>query len=236
MSRSLVSFLLFLAVLLLAAGAGVWWLGPSVVELALDEDRRSEPYYLLTLTDSSQGGDYVRDVAALARNEGGEMLWRGGLERLLDGRVADEWQDAVLFRFSAGGGVVQMITSPEYRSLARGRKVMLVGSAEPVGDVATRSVAVLGLLESRDDDQASTDAVAGITARLADSGGALSWNGPMDVLAGDAGWNRGLLVTFADERQAEAWFRDPGVETERALARKVFERQAWLLLRAAYLD
>lgn len=229
-------FLLFLTALILAAGAGVWWLGPPVVELALDEDRRGEPYYLLTLTDSDQAGEYVRNVAALARKEGGEMLWRGGLERLLDGRVADEWQDAVLFRFGAGGGVVQMITSPEYRSLARGRKVLLIGSPEPVGDVAARSVAVLGLLKSRDVEQPSTDALAGITAGLAESGGALIWNGPMDVLAGDAGWSRGLLVTFADERQAEAWFRNPGVETERALARKVFERQAWLLLKAAYLD
>lgn len=236
MSRSLVGFLLFLGVLLLAAGAGVWWLGPAVVGLALDEDRRSEPYYLLTLTDSDEGSDYVREAAELARRESGEMIWRGRLERLLDGRVADEWPDAVLFRFAAGGDVVQMITSPEYRSLASGRRVLLIGSAEPVGDVASRPVVVLGLLDSREQEAPTDDALTRITAGITDSGGALIWNGPIDVLGGEGRWNRGLLVTFADERRAEAWFRDPTVETERALARKVFERQAWLLLRADYLE
>jgi len=236
MNRSLLGFLLFVAALLVAAGFGVWWLGPPVVELALDDSRRSEPYFLLNLTDADPGGEYVPGLAALARAEDGEMLWRGSLTRLLDGRVADEWADAVLFRFAAGGDVVQMITSPEYRALVEGRRILLLGSAVPLTGLDERGNLILGLLEARDGGRPMQDAVAVLTASLAGFDGTLLWDGPVDRLAGDAVWDRLLLVSFATEEGAKAWFRDPAVETERALGRTAFDRQAWLLLRSGYAE
>ena len=47
MNRSLAGFLVFLLVLVVAGLVGTWVLGPNLVGLAIDEERRDAPYYLL---------------------------------------------------------------------------------------------------------------------------------------------------------------------------------------------
>ena len=118
MNRSFSGFLLFLGVLFVAAAGGVWWLGTDVVELALDDERRDAPYQLLQLVEQDQpGGRYAAEFTRLVQNEEGDLIWRGRLERLLEGRTEDEWADLMLFGLPKGGDLVQLITSPEYREL-----------------------------------------------------------------------------------------------------------------------
>ncbi len=233
MNRSLLSFLLFLLALALAAALGVWWLGLGVVQLGLDEDRRSQPYYALQLSSTPAGDGFPRRFAELAQLDDGALLWRGGLTRLLDGRQRDQWRQAMLFAFPQGGKVVQMITSAEYRELTEDQTYLFLGAQAAPEDVSTDATLLLGLLRGRDGEASVAGAeLGGVTANLQDFGGRVVWRTAIDPLAGEPAWTGLLLLAFPDGTQAQAWFREPASVTERALAAKTLERQAWLLLSA----
>ena len=68
MNRSLAGFLLFLAVLGVAASIGIWYLGPNLVSLAFDEERRNAPYYVLSFAAGDPGAEAIRMQAADLEN------------------------------------------------------------------------------------------------------------------------------------------------------------------------
>lgn len=225
--------MLFLAALLVAAAGGVWWLGPGIVTLALDETRRNEPYHLLHLAASEEAETprYVGRFSELSRAEEGELVWRGGLDRLLDGRVRDEWTELMLFEFAGGGNFVQLVTSAEYRELTGDKHLLLLGTQTPPQALAQSAIVLLWLIESPEADStpASIDSVL---ANLDGFSGSVIWDTPVDNLRETDGWNRIVLIAFADVAQAEAWYREPLTVTERTLAGTLLLNQAWLLIRS----
>lgn len=236
MNRSLASFLTFLMVLALAAAGGVWWLGTDLVDLALDEDRRTAPYRLLHFADAdAAAGDYAGTLTALVRSEEGDLVWRGGLDRLLDGRSEDEWQDLMVFDLPRGGGLVQLVTSPEFRELTDGRRTLLLGTSAPALQLASTGILLVWLQSDPEADQQRRAAHAAVTTSIAPFGGTLVMQGELDQVSGDSPWNHVLVMAFEDAQQARNWFRDPASVTERTLATKHLQRQAWLLMTAGYL-
>jgi uncharacterized protein (DUF1330 family) len=237
-NRSLTAFIGFLLVLLLAAAYAAWWLGPGVVKLALDESRRNQPYYLLHLGEQGvQGDQYTARFTSLVQAEEGRLLWRGNLERLLEGRLKDEWPDLLLFQMARGGDLVQVITSPEYRQLTSERTLLLLGAPLPPLDLTQSTTLILWLQQTDDpEDGAADQALNRVTANLAQYSASVVWDTPLDVLAGQAQWDHLTLLSFPDEATAQQWFREPASQTERTLATTDMQRQAWLLLQASYLQ
>jgi uncharacterized protein (DUF1330 family) len=235
-NRSLASFLTFLMVLAIAAAGGVWWLGFDLVDLALDEDRRAAPYQLLHFADAdAPSGDYAGTLTALVRSEEGDLAWRGGLDRLLDGRSEDEWQDLMIFDLPRGGGLVQLVTSPEFRELTEGRRTLLLGTSAPALKIAQTGNLLVWLQADPEPDDPRRQALDAVTASIGSYGGTLIVQGELDQVAGDSPWNHIAVMSFADAQQARDWFRDPASVTERALATKHLQRQAWLMMTARYL-
>ena len=238
-NRSFSSFLLFLVALGVLAAGGVWWLGVDVVKLALDDERRSAPYQLLHFADADvPRGGYAATLTGLVQLEEGGLQWRGGLERLLEGRTEDEWPDLMMFGLPQGADLVQMITSPEFRELEGDRRVLLLGMSTAPVDL-NRTTTLLVWLQARPDD---VEGVGGdgamlseVTRNLPAFSGSVLVEGPVDRITGPVVWSHVALLAFPDEAQAQAWFREPVSVTERTLATKHLDRQAWLLMSAKYL-
>lgn len=236
MNRSFTSFLLFLAALAVLAAGGVWWLGLDVVRLALDDDRRSAPYQLLHFADGGvPGGQYAATLTGLVQLEEGGLQWRGGLERLLEGRTEDEWPDLMMFGLPRGADLVQLITSPEFRELESDRRVLLLGMSSAPVDLNQTTTLLVWLQRRPDNAEGDGAMLAAVTRNLAAFSGSVLVQGPVDRITGSAVWSHAALLSFPDEAQAQAWFREPVSVTERTLATKHLERQAWLLMTAKYL-
>lgn len=229
MNRSLLTFVAFL--LLFAGGAGLfmWWVGPAMVSLALDDERRNTPYYLIHLLQRDSSG-YFQRFGQLLREEEAQLLWRGTLRGLHSGRSRDEMADVALLEFQAGAGVVRMMTSSAYRSLTETTQPVLLGSARPPGPIAQDETLILWLLETV--EGADLAVLDGLGHSAGDYGGQLIWSERVDVLEGDRPWNRALLIAFPDGAAVAAWLADPGTATDRALIRRQYVTDAMLELQS----
>ena len=138
MSRPLVGFLLFCLILGSIAGLVGWWVGPTVLSLALDDKQRNEPYHLLHFValKPDERETYVRvyqtPMQQLVIDDGGQLLWQADTLRLVEGSVRDEWSQVVLARFPRAAEFVQMITSSQYRQISSANPVerVVVGIRE----------------------------------------------------------------------------------------------------------
>lgn len=245
MSRSLLGFLVFCALLLLATGGVVWYVGPTLAGIVVDEARRESTYYLLQLlpagaASAEHGGEsYRARFLELAANETGRLIWQGGGVSVVEGSVRLDVAAAQIVQFDTGGSLVQMLTSSAYRSLERsadGFVVRQLGASQPPDPLATDQATVLVLYRSE---------LPAITAPLGVPGeagwlgllprfdGQVRWDTEVASVRGASVWNRVLLIQFTDPRQAEAWLSDPTTVTERAIAAKTVDAMTVLLASAA---
>jgi len=234
LSRSLGSFLSFLALLAVISAVGIWWMGSSVVTIAVDEERRTQPYYLLHLLKQSGGGAaagaYFRKFSELAREEEGQLLWRGALAQLYTGRLADEYQDVSLFEFVRGGDLVQMLTSASYRTLTESSDPVLLGSGVAPHIQAGDQTLLVWLLEASTEEPDRSLALEGLSTTLSTHEGQIIWMTPVDVVAGEVVWSHLLLLGFPTPDLAQNWTLDPATATERALLKRFFVNEALLRL------
>jgi uncharacterized protein (DUF1330 family) len=227
-NRSLLSFLLFLAVLAMAFAVAGWWVGPTMVSLAFDDERRNEPYYLIHLITLNETSDYFPAFAQLLREEEGQLLWRGGLGALHSGRSRDELRDVAIIEFNGGGRVVQMMTSSAYRELTDRSAPVLLGAETAPGPFARDESLVLWMFELA--EETSGKALIPLADSAAIHGGQLVWSVPVDVLDGDRSWTHVLLLAFPETLAVQAWLEDPQTATDRALLRRHFVDDAMMEL------
>ncbi|MCZ6711564.1 MAG: DUF1330 domain-containing protein [Gammaproteobacteria bacterium] len=236
MNRSLVGFLAFLLVLVVAGLVGTWILGPNLVGLAIDEERRSAPYYLLNFAAGESALErsiYRSDLAELVVSDGGQLLWQAPTVRVVEGRVRDEWQHVQLFEFPRAGDFVEMFTSSSYRAIADahpGVSLMLLGTSNAPAALAGGGAFVLSLM-SLEADQAAIGATdRRLLGDLESYGGTMIWASEVEDLEDQWTWNRVLMLGFPTLELAEAWLRDPDTVTDRALAATVARRRVTLVL------
>ncbi len=229
MNRSLGTFLIFLAVLLGGFALLLWWIGPVMVSLALDEERRTTPYYLLHLLDEQDPAAYFQEFSALLRQEEAQLLWRGRLAALHAGRSRDELADVAVVEFGAGAGVVQMMTSSAYRNLTGRARPILLGTPDAPGPIAQDEVLLLWLLETVADDEPVDLSL--LTKSAEPFRGQVIWSTEVAVLEGDRSWNHILLMAFPDPKSVRDWLADPETETDRALSRRHYVAEALMELR-----
>ncbi len=238
MNRSLGLFLLFLLALLVVAAIGAWYVGPSVVSLAFDEERRNAPYYVLSLMadDHSTSSGFPVALAELAVADGGQLLWRGVTIAVSEGRVQDEWQQLQLFEFPRGGDFVEMLTGTRYRQITeahpRLQRLMLGSPMAPDG-VPTAGAAVMSLFDVNHESREFAQGSQELAGNLGEFQGTLIWNAPLVDLEGEAVWNHILLFEFSDTEAAEDWLRDPTTVTQRALIRRGAKSTVTLILRSS---
>ncbi len=230
MNRSLATFLVFLCLLIGAAGLLAWWAGPALVSLALDEDRRSMPYYVIHLLDTEDAGTYFQTFGALLREEEAQLLWRGSLQALHSGRTQDEINDVALLEFTAGSRVVQMLTSSAYRDLTARTRPVLLGTDVPPGPIAHDETLALWLVELVEGGDVGVLETLGDSAE--DFRGQRIWSAPIAVLNGDRNWNHAILMAFPDSRSLAEWLEAPSTATARALARRQHAAEAVLELQS----
>lgn len=219
--------------LCLLAGGGAlltWWAGPGMISLALDDDRRGAPYYVIHLLDADDPAGYFQTFGSLLREEEAQLLWRGGLQSLHSGRTQDEFGDVALIEFGAGGSVVRMLTSSAYRDLTDDNQPILLGAALPPGPIAQDESLVLWLVEVVEDGDLS--ALEALGASAGSHQGQLIWSAPIDVLDGDRTWNHALLIAFPDSSALSAWLTAPATTTDRALVRRQHGAEAMLELQS----
>jgi uncharacterized protein (DUF1330 family) len=208
----------------------VWWTGPALISLALDEDRRSHPFYVIHLLDAEDSAAYFQDFVALLREEEAQLLWRGGLQALHSGRTRDEMNDVALLEFGAGSSVVRMLTSSAYRDLTDRSEPVLLGTAVPPGPIAQDETLVLWLVEMVEDgDVTVLEALGDSTGTF---GGQRIWSAPVAVLNGDRSWDHAMLIAFPDRGSLTAWLQTPATATARALARRQHAAEAMLELQS----
>ena len=233
LNRSFAGFLLFLLTLCLTFAAGVWWLGPAVVSLAADGNRRGEPYYVLHLAsvpEAVDGGLYFERLRTLVREEQGRLLWRGGLSAVHTGRLADERDNLLVYEFGTGGDLVQMLTSSAYRDLAGQVPPVLLGTAVGPLAIAQDEVLLLWLLRLREGERDSgraglLDPVVRTAERF---DGQSVWSTPLDSIAGQGSWDYLVVLAFPDPVALSEWLSDSTTATELALARKSVTSQTLL--------
>ncbi|MEQ8483112.1 MAG: hypothetical protein RIB46_01995 [Pseudomonadales bacterium] len=235
MSRSLLAFLLFCLALVLASGALIWHVGPTLAGLVVDQERRSSPYHLLRIVapgadaapvpdDDAGGGTLRARLLSLAAEDDGRLVWQGGGAELIEGPARLDGAALQLLSFASGAGVVQFFTSSGYRALEAGR-----GDATgrylgtPVGPqtLATGRPSVIVLYRQKPgsvDAPLGAPGDAGWLALAPRHGGELRWAAPLALLRGQGPWDRLLMLQFPDRGAARAWLNDPATVTERALA------------------
>ncbi|MFW6093601.1 MAG: hypothetical protein ACODAC_06455 [Pseudomonadota bacterium] len=243
MSRSLTGFLVFCLLLGAAAAAVVWYVGPTLAGIVIDTERRERPYYLLALLPESAtraaAGErsYRARFASLAAEEGGAPVWLGEQAQPVEGTHVLDVAAAQLIEFDSGGSLVQLLTSSAYRDLrgaADAPRTRLLGTAVQPAQVTAGSAAVLVLYEhdvdAAEDAPLGAPGEAGWLKLVPRYGGALRWQADVDGIRDAAGWNRLLLIEFANAADARGWLDDAETMTERAIAGQYVDELAVLVL------
>jgi uncharacterized protein (DUF1330 family) len=238
-SRSLAGFLAFLLVLVVIGLLGTWYLGPNLVSLAFDEERRDAPYYLLSfaIDETAQAfeASFRGDLAELVVADGGRLLWQAKTVQVSEGRVEDEWQDVQLFEFPRGAELVGMLTSTGYRDIVDahpGASRMLLGTSTAPDALAGNQAAVLSLVRVDPQREPVDSARRRLLGNLSAYEGTMIWDAEVVDLEHRWPWNRVMLLAFPAVVQAEGWLRDPGTVTERALAGTAAKQRATLVMQS----
>jgi len=236
---------MFCAVLGLATAGVVWYVGPTLAGIVVDQSRRDHPYYLLQLLPRAAVGpgpetpSYRSRFAALAAEDAAALVWQGGQTEVVEGSALLDVAGAQLLRFETGADLVQMLTSSAYRSLRAGfgeMTVPLLGSAAGPGQLAGDQASVVVLYHrAADAPEAPLGSPdhAGWLQLVPDHGGELRWQASVSPIRDpDDGWNRVLLLQFPDGLAARAWLEDPATVTEQAIADRHVDALTVLLVQA----
>lgn len=243
MSRSLLGFLLFCLLLVIATAGVVWYMGPTLAGIVADSERRESPYYLLQLLPAAAARapreqatrSYRSRFVSLAAEEQGRLLWQGGSVEVAQGSVLLDVAGVQLLEFATGVDLVQMLTSSAYRDLAGGSpaEVLHLGSPDPPGPLSAAAASVLVLYRvdaERADAPLGVPGETGWLALLPDYRGTVRWQAPVATVHGSEDWNRVLLMQFPRAGHAQAWLEDPNTATERAIARRQVDDMLVLLV------
>jgi uncharacterized protein (DUF1330 family) len=232
LSRSLLGFLVFCLLLVLASAGVVWYMGPALAAIVVDEARRENPYYLLQLLPAAtaSAGEGAPSFRArfvnLAADDDARLLWQGGEVNVAEGSVLLDVAGVQLIEFTTGAELVQMLTSSAYRDLESDfadAPTHHLGSSGPPDALAADAATVVVLYRAESPAAGAPLGVPGERGWLAllpHYQGAVRWDASIGSVRGGGVWNGVLLVQFPDAATAQAWLTDPNTATERAIARK----------------
>ena len=222
--KSLVSVMAALVgtagVLLIAA----WWIGPQLVQIALFDDQRDQPYLLLDFARAagSPGDDYLpshyqQPLTGLIASEGGVLVGAYSLVQLLEGTRADEWNRLNNFHLSRAQDIAQVMTSSPYRLITTNTSVKSVSLGHFAADpVRWRPGLVIWLVKTA--ATSNIDNLAPVLATLAGTRGQVVWDKVPHIYHREQDWDRLVVLDFPSAEEALSWIRQPEVATARVIA------------------
>jgi hypothetical protein len=216
------------------ATAVVWLLGPTLLSLMFDDERRSHPLTVLDFVRVT-GEPRPSRLLALAKDEEGQALWHGRVDRVVRGQVNDEWQMLDLIGFDKAADLVRLVTGSAYREaladVAVTSRLVLVTDVPPE-PMPTSGAAVMFLLGNgmdqsgeRVDDPARGLAAINALVLRATGRTAPAWNAALEPLedASDRGAARVVVIAFDDIAASDVWLADAETVTELALLGRHFD-------------
>ncbi len=247
MSRGLIGFLGFLAVILLGLGVVGYVLGPNVLAFVFHAERRTEPVVIVNLLDfvdaehaETYRQQFERPAAALTGALGGREVWKASANGVIRGGVLDGWSSLQLVGYPSRATFIELVTSSDYRALLDARRDAMkrsaVLAATPVSDFdlqGTRAQAVRFLAGAHDDSIDTYDAkwLGEDEQVLLRHGGQLIWRARLNPLVAEPEQNFGemLVYGFADAAHRDDWASDAERETLQTLQRRLFRRDVIVL-------
>jgi len=242
-SRSLLAFLSFCLLLLLASAGIIWYVGLTLAGVLVDAERRDSAYFLLQLMPleyvepGSEADSYRSRFVAVAGEDEGRLVWQAGRVEVTDGHLRPDVGAVQLLEFGSPRSVVRMLTGDGYRDLkaALGPEAAhLLGSSHGPLELAADQVTVVVLYRRRPEAPQAPlgePGESGWLTLLPRFGGSIGWHAPLEVIRGRRAWNRVLVMQFPDLEAAQAWFGDPLTATERTIVRKHVDSMVVLVAR-----
>jgi uncharacterized protein (DUF1330 family) len=247
MSRGLIGFLAFLAVIVVGLAVVAYLLGPNVLAFVFHSERRTEPVVIVNLldfADTQQADSYreqfERPAAVLINALGGREIWRASARDVVRGDVLDGWSALQLVAYPSRSAFIELVTGSHYRALLGARRDGLkrgaILSATPAFDFdlqGTQAQAVRFLLGAHDDsigtyDSKWRDEDEKVLGRHA---GKLIWRARLNPLVAEPEQRFGTMLVygFTDAAQRDDWAADAERETLQALQRRLFRRDVIVL-------
>ncbi|MCR9262001.1 MAG: DUF1330 domain-containing protein [Pseudomonadaceae bacterium] len=201
-----------------------WWIGPQLVQIALLDERRDQPYLLLDFVKTSGEQDeayllshYQQPLTGLIASEGGVPVGAYTLVQLFEGTRADEWSHLNNFHLSRAQDLAQVMTSSPYRIIAgNGRVENFTLGHFSAQAVRWRAGLVIWLV--RASEHVAVDNLAPVLATLEGTSGRLVWDKAAHIYHREQDWDRLVVLDFPSAEDALNWMRDPEVATARVIA------------------
>jgi len=205
------------------AGIVTWWVGPNLVNLAVVDAQRDQPF---TLFDFVRGppaevfaARYQRPMVGLMASEGGALVDDYRLEHLITGKRRDDWPYLTRLHMPRAADLVRVLTSSPYHvmvDLAPEFATLQVGSyAVPHPD--WRPALVVWLVRNAQRN-AGTDPLDPVLDILSRGDGRLVWDTRVTIMSNDEHWQRIAVLDFPSVSAAMGWLRHSEVKTARAIA------------------
>jgi hypothetical protein len=203
-------------------GIGIWWIGPTLVELAYVDERRTEPMIIIELargpTAAFDAYDGVFDELLIA--EEASVLGRYKQVHAIYGPAGKTYDRMTGIRMAAGGDIVQVMTTSAYRQAAAEFKALPASELLKLAGFTAatepwRDGLVVWLVEEREGVRRP---LLDISAAVANSTGRVVWDSEVQPLVSEVDWNRALVVDFASSQAALSWLREPGMVDAVAIA------------------
>lgn len=218
-----------IALILLA----LFWVGMPLVNLALFDERRDQPYLLLEFARGAPAevlqARYAAPLARLVASEGGVQIGRYRLSHLLDGTRDDEWPHFSQFHMARAQDVAQVVTSSPYRAFAAFTdgvtQVRIGGYAEKPPN--WRGAFAIWLVE--DLQNSEQDPLDNMRKLVQAGKGQVVWDRSIEALSVSQAWQRMFVVAFENEKAANAWLSQSEVSTARKIARAQARRMSLAL-------
>ncbi|MEM1433404.1 MAG: hypothetical protein AAF552_16520 [Pseudomonadota bacterium] len=203
-----------------------WWLGPTLVGIALDGDARSAPYIVLAL-DAGVGGTAF-GVTAAELPEDSRLLWRSGQPMLALGPSVPGWERIELWQFPSGGSYVRFATGAAARAARDPQQRAVFGTSLGVPGAAaavTEPLAYPVLFAARRDPVRTESLERALRPQLPRAARIL-WQLDVAGLGGSAAFDQWLLLSFPTEAERLEWLWGAEHQVALELTRKAFDELA----------
>lgn len=215
-------------------GGVLWWIGPSLANLAFFDSRRSEPYVVIEFLRAAHEplqNRYVAPLQQLVNSEGGQAMASYQLQHVANGRSRDEWNRVVFYQIPQAQDVAQIMTSSPYSlmqdSISELRAIRL-GTYASSSQAEWQDTLLVFLIVPR--QTAQLDPMSSLLADATASAGRVVLDAQVNALDSEVAWQRMLVMDFASQRQALDWLNSPAMVTERDIVNSANREFAVLLL------
>ncbi|MBT7333828.1 MAG: hypothetical protein HN856_05570 [Gammaproteobacteria bacterium] len=213
----------------------IWWVGPAIVRLAIIDERRNLPFTQLSFARAEDLDVYrarfQKPLASLVASEQGVMLDSYHLVHVIDGEQADEWPILNRTDMLQATDLVNLVTGSPYRLMQRyvdGLELLQLGGfVVPASNWRKCIVVII----SQSLTGTGPDSLLPVVSLIDPAQGQLVWDTPVIATQFNAGWDRVVVVDFAEVDVALNWLRSAQMVNARAISSSKSKRLATIVFK-----